>query len=150
MPCIRASVMACIVGARRMLPWSAAVSAESGWKRWTVCFDTAPFWAEAVILQFGHWNYDILQSDPYSWKKKLIWPPDQFLFLFLFVIVFYSKKLRKRSVDDVAFIEFDRNFNFVPDDILPDVVARLRNQENCSPCRMDFLHNEIVDSLMEQ
>jgi hypothetical protein len=60
------------------------------------------------------------------------------------------KKLRKRSVDDVAFIEFDRNFNFVPDDILPDVVARLRNQENCSPCRMDFLHNEIVDSLMEQ
>ena len=85
-------------------------------------------------------------------EKKLIWPPDQFLFLFLFlfVIVFYSKNLEKRSVDDVAFIEFDRNFNFVPDDILPDVVTRLRNQENCSPCRMDFLRNEIVDSLMEQ
>jgi len=51
---VRASVMACIVGARRMLPWSAVVSAESGWRRWTVCFETAPFWAKAVILQFGH------------------------------------------------------------------------------------------------
>jgi hypothetical protein len=33
-----------------------------------------------------------------------------------------------RSLDDVAFAEFDRNPNFVPDDILPDVVACLRNQ----------------------
>jgi hypothetical protein len=30
-------------------------------------------------------------------------------------------------LDDVAFAEFDHNPNFVPDDILPDVVARLRN-----------------------
>jgi hypothetical protein len=52
--------------------------------------------------------------------------------------------------DDVAFVEFDRNPNFVPDYILPDVVARLRNQENCSPCRMYFIHNGIVNSLMEQ
>ena len=29
----------------------------------------------------------------------------------------------------------DRNPNFIPDDILPDVVVRLRNQENCSTCR---------------
>ena len=71
------------------------------------------------------------------------------IFIFICNCVLF-KKLRKRSVDDVAFIEFDRNFNFVPDDILPDVVTRLRNQENCSPCRMDFLRNEIVDSLMEQ
>jgi len=53
-------------------------------------------------------------------------------------------------LDDVAFVEFDRNLNFVPDDILPGVVARLRNQENYSPCRMDFVSDEIVDSLMEQ
>jgi len=65
---VHASIMACIGGARRMLPRSAVVSAESGWRRWTVCFETTLFWAEAVILQFGHWNYDILQSDPYSWK----------------------------------------------------------------------------------
>ena len=44
----------------------------------------------------------------------------------------------------------DRNLNFIPDDILPDVVARLRNQENCSICRIYFIHDEIVDSLMEE
>jgi hypothetical protein len=33
-------------------------------------------------------------------------------FIFLFLI------------DDVTFVEFDRNPNFVPDYILPDVVAR--------------------------
>jgi hypothetical protein len=52
-------------------------------------------------------------------------------------------------VDDVAFAEFDRNSNFVPDYILPDVVACLRNQENCSPCRMYVIRDGIVDSLME-
>jgi hypothetical protein len=29
--------------------------------------------------------------------------------------------------DGVTFAEFDRNSNFVPDDILPDFVARLKN-----------------------
>jgi len=53
-------------------------------------------------------------------------------------------------LDDVAFAEFNRNPNFVPDDILPDIVARLRNQRNCSPCRMNFVCDGIVDSLMEQ
>jgi hypothetical protein len=62
----------------------------------------------------------------------------------------FIQKIRRRSLDDIAFTEFDRNLNFVLDDILHDVVARLRNQENCSPCRMDFVPDEIVDSLMEQ
>jgi hypothetical protein len=35
-------------------------------------------------------------------------------------------------------------------DILLDVVACLGNQENCSPCWMNFIHDGIVDSLMEQ
>jgi hypothetical protein len=61
----------------------------------------------------------------------------------------FIRKIRRRSLDDVAFAEFDRNPNFVPDDILSDVVARLRNQENCSSCWMDFVRDEIVDSLME-
>ena len=47
-------------------------------------------------------------------------------------------------------LEGDNNSNFIHDDILPDVIARLRNQRNCSPCRMYFIHYEIVDSLMEQ
>ena len=36
-----------------------------------------------------------------------------------------------RSLDDVIFVEFDRNPNFIYDNILPDVVY-LRNQCNCS------------------
>jgi len=59
-------------------------------------------------------------------------------------------KFRRRLLDNVAFEEFDRNPNFVPDDILPDVVTRLRNQENYSPCWMNFVRDGIVDSLMEQ
>jgi hypothetical protein len=39
---------------------------------------------------------------------------------FLFLIVF---------INDVAFAEFDRNPNFVPDYILPDVVAFLRTRK---------------------
>jgi hypothetical protein len=62
----------------------------------------------------------------------------------------FIQKITRRSLDDVTFTEFDRNPNFVLDDILSDVVARLRNQENCSPCRMDFVRDEIVDRLMEQ
>jgi len=42
------------------------------------------------------------------------------------------RKIRRRSFDDVAFAEFDRNFIFVLDDILHDVVVRLKNQGNCS------------------
>jgi len=64
--------------------------------------------------------------------------------------VFYSKKIRRRSLDDVAFAEFDRNLNFILDDILPDVVARLRNHEKYSPCWIDFVRDEIAHSLMEQ
>jgi hypothetical protein len=64
--------------------------------------------------------------------------------------VFYSKKIRRRSLDDVAFAEFDRNLNFILDDILPDVVARLRNHEKYSPCLIDFVRDEIAQSLMEQ
>jgi len=49
--------------------------------------------------------------------------------------------------DDVTFVEFDRNSNFVYDDILLDFVARLKN---CSPYRMNFIRDEIVDKLMKQ
>ena len=58
--------------------------------------------------------------------------------------------IRRISQDDVAFVEFDRNSNFIFDDILLDVVARSRSHENYSPCRMDFVRDEITDSLMEQ
>jgi hypothetical protein len=47
-------------------------------------------------------------------------------------------------------VEFDRNSNFISDDILPDFIARSKNHENCSPYRMNFIRDEIVDKLMEQ
>ena len=46
-------------------------------------------------------------------------------------------------------MEFDRNSNFVSDDILPDFVARSKNYGNYSSCRINFLRNGIVDDLME-
>ena len=57
---------------------------------------------------------------------------------------------RLMTFDDITFVEFDRNSNFVYNDILPDVVVRLRNQKNYSHCLMDFVRDGIVDSLMEQ
>jgi hypothetical protein len=52
--------------------------------------------------------------------------------------------------DDVVFIKFDHNFNFVPDDILPDFIARSKNHGNCSSYRMNFVRDGILDRLMEQ
>jgi hypothetical protein len=62
----------------------------------------------------------------------------------------FIQKIRKRSLDDVAFAEFDRNSNFIIDDILPDVVARLRNHGKYSFYLIDFVRDEIIYSLMEQ
>ena len=76
-----------------------------------------------------------------SFKKNSI-------FIFIFNCVLFDKL--ERSFDDVAFVKFDKNPNFVLDDILLDVVVCLRNQGNSSPRRMDFIHDKIVDSLMEQ
>jgi hypothetical protein len=50
----------------------------------------------------------------------------------------------------MIFVEFDHNFNFVSDDILSDFVVRSKNHGNCSSCPMNFVHNEIINSLMKQ
>ena len=47
-------------------------------------------------------------------------------------------------------LERDRNFNFVCDDILLDFVASSKNHENCSSYQINFIHDEIIDKLMEQ
>jgi hypothetical protein len=93
-------------------------------------------------------------SDQVQSKVKCIEPgPTQLKKLILILILIFNcilfKKIRKRLLDDVAFAEFDRNPNFIPDDILYNVVARLKNQENCSSCRMNFIYDKIIDSLME-
>jgi hypothetical protein len=50
----------------------------------------------------------------------------------------------------VIFAEFDHNFNFVSDNVLPNFVACSKNHENCSPCPMNFVRDGIVNSLMKQ
>ena len=56
----------------------------------------------------------------------------------------------RRLYDDVTFAQFDRNLNFVSDDILPDVVARSGNHENCNPYWTDFIRDEIAHNLRQQ
>jgi hypothetical protein len=58
--------------------------------------------------------------------------------------------IRRRSHNNIAFAEFDCNPNFIPNDILPDVVARSGSHGNYSLCQMDFVRDEIADSLMKQ
>jgi hypothetical protein len=36
------------------------------------------------------------------------------------------------------------NLNFIPDNILPNFIARSKNHGNCSSYRMTFVRNEIV------
>jgi hypothetical protein len=57
--------------------------------------------------------------------------------------------IRRRSHNDITFVEFNRNPNFISNNILHDVVARSRNHGNCNPYRMNFIHDRIADSLME-
>ena len=57
---------------------------------------------------------------------------------------------RRRSHNNITFAEFDRNFNFISNDILPDVIACSGSHVNYSVCRMNFVRNEIVVSLMKQ
>ena len=46
-------------------------------------------------------------------------------------------------------MEFNRNFNFVSDDILPDFGAHSKNHGNYSTYQMNFIRDEIIDNLME-
>jgi hypothetical protein len=46
-------------------------------------------------------------------------------------------------------VEFDRNSNFISDDILPNFVAHSKNYETYSSYQMNFIYDKIVDKLME-
>jgi hypothetical protein len=57
--------------------------------------------------------------------------------------------IRRRSQDDV-FSEYDRNPNFISDELLPDIVPRSAFQKSQRPSRMDFIRDEIANSLKGQ
>jgi len=45
--------------------------------------------------------------------------------------------IRRTSLQDVIFIEFDRHLDFIPDDFLTDVAPHSQVQRNRRPSRMD-------------
>ena len=57
--------------------------------------------------------------------------------------------IRRWSQDDV-FSEYDRNPNFIPDEFLPDIVPHSAFQRSQRPSRMDFVRDEIANSLKGQ
>jgi len=54
--------------------------------------------------------------------------------------------IRRTSMQDMAFIEFDRHPNFMPDDFLTDVTPHSQIQRHHRPSRMDYVHDGIVES----
>jgi hypothetical protein len=58
--------------------------------------------------------------------------------------------IRRTSMQDVVFMEFDRHPDFVPDDFLTDVAPHLQIQGHHRPSRMDYVCDGIAASLMTQ
>jgi len=56
--------------------------------------------------------------------------------------------IRRKSIQDVAFNEFDRHPDFVLADTLTDVVTQTREHQKAS--RMDYVRDGIATSLMRQ
>nr|XP_034902955.1 protein ALP1-like [Populus alba] len=85
-----------------------------------------------IERSFGVWKqrWRILQNMPaYPYKTQVE---------FVVASMALHNYIRRRSHDDVVFAEFDRNPNYVPDDILPDVVARPESIGNNRQSRMNF------------
>ena len=51
-------------------------------------------------------------------------------------------------MQDVAFMEFNRHLDFVPDDFVTDVAPHAQMQGYHRPSRMDYVCDEIAASLM--
>ena len=58
--------------------------------------------------------------------------------------------IRRKSQDDIIFTEYDRNPNFVSEDILPDIVPRSNSQGSQAYSCMDLVRDGIVSSLMRE
>ena len=56
--------------------------------------------------------------------------------------------IRRRSQTDATFVEYDRNPDYIPDELLPDVVACETSHSSRRNSRMDIVREGIADSLM--
>jgi len=52
--------------------------------------------------------------------------------------------IRRTSLQDVIFIEFDCHLDFVPDDFLIDVTPHSQVQRNHRSSHMDYVRDEIL------
>ena len=55
--------------------------------------------------------------------------------------------IRRRSRNDAVFVEYDRNPDYIPDELLPDVACET-SQSSRRNSRMDIVREGIADSLM--
>ena len=58
--------------------------------------------------------------------------------------------IRRRWQHDIDFVQYDCNPNYVPDDVLPDIVARDNSQGLQRPSRMNIVRDSIANSLMNK
>jgi len=58
--------------------------------------------------------------------------------------------IRRKSIQNVVFNEFDHHLNFVLNDILTDVVPRSQTLENQRASRMNYVCDGIATCLMGQ
>ena len=91
---------------------------------------------------FGVWKqrWRILQNMPaYPYKSQV---------KIVVASMALHNYIRRKSQEDVAFTEYDRNPHFVPDDFLADVVSRSQSQGNHRPSQMNHVCDGIADNLM--
>ncbi|KAG5233162.1 protein ALP [Salix suchowensis] len=97
-----------------------------------------------IERSFGVWKqrWQILQNMPaYPYKTQV---------KIVVASMALHNYIRRRSQDDITFAEYDRNPNFVPEDILPDVVPRSNSQRSQTRSRMDLVRDGIASSLMRE
>jgi len=58
------------------------------------------------------------------------------------------KYIRRKSLENFAFTEYDRNPNFISDDILADVFPCSQSQGNQRSSQMNYVRDGITNSLM--
>jgi len=58
--------------------------------------------------------------------------------------------IRRKSEQDMTFTEFDRHSNCVPHYIFCDVIPCSQKYEGNKPLQMNYIHDGIALSLMEQ
>jgi hypothetical protein len=68
----------------------------------------------------------------------------------VFALMALHNYIRRRSQDDAVFSEYGRNPNLISYNFLPDIVPRSAVQGSQRSSRMDFVRDEIANSLMEQ